>query len=60
MFGKTIIYDAQWQVALTWNSDQEYIQTLTGNLPVLKRSELKLQRKPGEIYFSDAQRQLTP
>ena len=51
VFGKTIIYDAQWQVALTWNSDQEYIQTLTGYLQVLKRSELKLQRKPGEDIF---------
>ena len=52
MFGMTIIYDAQWQVALIiWNSDQEYIQTLTGYLQVLKTSELKLQWKPGENIF---------
>ena len=27
-FGDTIIYDAQAQVNWTWNSDQDYIQTL--------------------------------
>ena len=57
MFGKIIIYDAQWQVTLNLNQSsginsntQRYYYS-PGYLQVLKRSELKLRRKLGETIF---------
>ena len=57
MFGKIIIYDAQWQVTLNlkqWsgiNSNTQRYYDSSGYLRVLIRSELKLQKKPGETIF---------
>ena len=52
----TIFYNTQRQLTLNLNSDLAN----SAYLQVLKRSELKWPRKPGETTFSDPQGQLTP